>query len=220
MKSLLLAGLLALSGTFFMSGCSVEDTVKDIVEDEVKPAIINVVNGTGGTISVAVTDVSNRSLAAQTLQAQAYNLTGSSNYTVSYNGSHSKSYSYGSTYLYAATNCNSNGYVSDSIDANRVHVVNLTGSTFTDSIYVIDANGASHTITDDAAACGVTTSNQLNNIVVGNGMQVKVGNGDWKTISGIPNDLVSLANSVRVDVIVYSTSTGTLVPMARYDDLY
>jgi len=220
MKSLFLVGLLALSGTFFMSGCSVEDSVKDIVENDAKPNIINVVNGTAGTITVAVTGKSSAYVTSQSLQAKTYNLTGSSKYTVSYNGSHSKSFSYGSTYLYAAATCNNNGYVSDQIDKNRVHVVNLTGSTFTDNIYVKDANGASYTITDNAAACGVTATNQFNNIVVGNGMQVKIGNGNWQMISGIPAELVSLANSIRVDVVVYSSSTGTLVPMARYDDLY
>jgi hypothetical protein len=220
MKSLLLAALLALSGSFFMNGCSVEDTVKDIVENEIKPNVIYVVNGTAGGITVSVTGEETRYLASKNLKAQAYTLTESSKYTVSYdNGAHAKAFSYGSTYLYAATTCNTKGYVDDKVDRNRVHVVNLTGETFTDNVQVIDAKGAAYTITDNAGACGVTTSNQLDKVVVGNGMRVKIGNGNWETITGIPSEVVGLANSVKVDVIIYSTSTGTIVPMAGYEDL-
>ncbi len=50
-------------------------------------------------------------------------------------------------------------------------------------------------------------------------MRVKIGNGNWETITGIPSEVVDLANSVKVDVIIYSTSTGTIVPMAGYEDL-
>ncbi len=202
-----------------LGGCSVEDTVKDIVENELKPNVIYVVNGTAGTINVAVTGKNTRNVASQNFEAVSYVLTKSSTYTVSYDGGHSKGFSWGSTYLYAATNCNTNGYISDEVDKNRVHVVNLTGETFTDTIQVIDANGDRYIITDDAPACRATTSNQLDNVVVGNGMQVKIGDGDWETLPDIPEDLVSLANSVKVDVIVYSTTTGTIVPMAGYEDL-
>ncbi|MEA1920342.1 MAG: hypothetical protein U9N52_10905 [Campylobacterota bacterium] len=215
MKALLLAGLLTLGGTFFMNGCSVEDAI----EDALQANVIYVVNGTGGTINVAVTGEDDKYITSQNMRAEPYALTGSSTYTVSYDGDHAKNFSYGSTYLYAASDCNAQGYVSDEIDGNRVHVVNLTGETFTGTIQVIDANGHLHTTSDDAPACSATTSNQLNDIVVGNGMQVKIGNGNWETITGIPNDVVELANTVRMDVIVYSTSTGTIVPMAGYDDL-
>ncbi len=219
MKSLLLGSLLAFTASLFISGCSVEDTVKDIVKDSIKADVIYVVNGTYGSINVSVTSQQNRTVYAHNMQAEAYALKDHSSYTVSYNSAHSKSFSYGSTYLYAATTCNNNGYVYDKVNSSRVHVVNLTGSTFTDNIYVIDANGASYTITDNAGACGVTTSNQLDNIVIGNGMRIKIGNGNWELITGIPTDIVAIANKVKIDIVVYTTSTGTIVPMAGYDDL-
>ena len=219
MKSLLLAALLALSGSFFMSGCSVEDEVNKIVEDGLKPNVIYVVNGTAGSVNVAVTGEESRYIASENLKAQVYALSGSSNYTVSYNGGHSKSFAYGGTYLYAATNCNASGYVSDIVGSSRVHVVNLTGATFTDTIQVQDANGQYYTITDDAGACQATATHQFDDVVVGNGMRVKIGSGNWETITGIPSQVTALANSVKLDVVVYSTSTGTIVPMAGYEDL-
>ncbi len=219
MKSLFLVALLALSGSFFMNGCSVEDEVKIIVEDELKPNVIYVVNGTAGGITVSVAGENNRYIASENLKAEAYTLKDNSTYTVSYNGGHAKGFSYGSTYLYAATTCNGNGYVSDEVGSSRVHVVNLTGETFRDTIQVIDANGASYTITDNASACSVTATKQFDKVVVDNGMRVKIGNGNWETITGIPSEVVGLANSVKLDVVVYSTSTGTIVPMAGYEDL-
>ncbi len=219
MKSLFLAALLALGGSFFMNGCSVEDTVKDIVNDELKPNVIYVVNGTAGGITVSVTGKNNRYVASENLKAEAYALSESSTYNVSYNGAHTKGFAYGGTYLYAATNCHANGYISDLVGSSRVHVVNLTGQTFTDTIRVIDANGVAYTITDNAGACSVISSNQFDNIVVGNGMQIKVGTGNWETITGIPSEVTALANSVKIDVVVYTTSTGTIVPMLGYEDL-
>lgn len=202
-----------------VGGCSVEDEVKKAVEDELKPNVIYAVNGTGGAITLSVTGSSDRTIYAQSLTPVTYTLTDNSSYKVSYPGAQEASFAYGSVYLYAATNCDANGYVSDKVDGNRVHVVNLTAQTFSGSVQVRDAQGTLHVISDSAAACGVTSTNQLDAIVVGNGMQIKVGSGSWQNVPDIPAELISKANSVKLDVVVYSTSSGTVVPMAGYEDL-
>ena len=216
MKHLILAGFIGIGGAFFMSGCSIED----VVEDAVKPHNINIVNGTGGTINVTTDVGTNIYVAAHNLIAKSITTTGHDSITVRYDGGHDMKFGYNEgAYLYAATNCNAQGYLYDSTNGNRVHVVNLTARTFTDSIYIVDADGKSFTITDDAAACSVTNTNQGNKIKVGNGMKVKIGNGSWETINGVSSDIVNIANKVKVDIVVYTTSSGTVVPMARYSDL-
>ncbi len=214
MKKHILFGA-ATAALLIVSGCSVEDTVKDLIDTNA----IYVVNGTGGGITVSVTDKDDKYLESHNLQAASYYLVDQKNTTVSYDGTHSHTFSNGGPYLYAATSCNADGYVTDTTNGNRVHVVNLTAQTFTDDIQIIDADGASFTISDDASACAVTDSDQANAIKVGNGMQVKIGNGDWKTVTGIPSEVEAVANNVKIDVIVYTTTEGTVVPMAGYDVL-
>ena len=61
MKHLLLAGLIGMGGALWMGGCSVEDTVNDIIGTNA----IYVVNGTAGTIRVSVTDKNDKYIDAQ-----------------------------------------------------------------------------------------------------------------------------------------------------------
>ncbi len=212
MKIKLMTSLVA-SALLLLGGCSVEDAVKDLLGTNA----IYVVNGTGGGITVSVTGENDKYLAAHNKVAQAYYLIDQKSTTVSYNGDHAHKFSSGGPYLYAATTCNQDGYLTDSTNSNRVHVVNLTSETFSDNVYVIDADGVQYTITDNATACAVTKSSQADSIKIGNGMQVKIGNGDWETINNIPSEIEAIANKVKVDVIVYSTTEGTVVPMAGYD---
>ena len=199
-----------------MGGCSIDD----VVEDAVKPHNINIVNGTGGTINVTTDVGTNIYVSSHNLVAKSITTTGHDSITVKYDGAHAKKFGHSEgAYLYAATTCNSVGYISDSTSGERIHVVNLTAQTFTDSIYIVDADGKSFTITDNAAACAVSGTKQANDVKVGNGMKVKIGNGNWETIHGIPSEVEDIANKVKVDVIVYTTSSGTVVPMARYSDL-
>lgn len=216
MKHVLLAGLIGMGGALWMGGCSIDD----VVEDAVKPHNINIVNGTGGTINVTTDVGTNIYVTAHNLMAKSITTTGHDSITVKYDGGHSKKFSHSEgAYLYAATTCNNAGYISDHTGGERIHVVNLTAQIFTDSIHIVDADGKSFTITDNAAACAVSGTKQANDVKIGNGMQVKIGNGSWETIRGIPSEVEDIANKVKVDVIVYTTSSGTVVPMARYSDL-
>jgi len=215
MKKRTMMGLAAATLLLF-GGCSLQD----LVEDLVKTNAIYVVNGTGGAITVSVSGEGSKNIASHNLVAEPYYIADEEHTTVSYDGGHSKTFSAGGPYLYAATTCNGEGFLTDKTDGNRVHVVNLTAQTFTDNIQIIDADGASFTITDNAAACAVTNSDQANEIKVGNGMKVKIGNGDWETINDIPTEVENVANKVKVDVVVYTTTEGTVVPMAGYDLLF
>lgn len=213
MKTKIVTGLAA--ALLVTAGCSLED----IIEDELKANVIYVVNGTAGTIDVSVTGETDRSIASKSLSAQSYVLKDHSDYTVSYDGDHAKSFHYGSVYLYAATTCNTEGYLSDQVNDDRIHVVNMTAETFTENITITDVDGTTYIITDDSAACSVETTNQADGVKIGNGMKFKIGNGDEITVSGIPDALVDKANSIKMDIVIYSTTEGTVVPMAGYDDL-
>lgn len=214
MKTKFAMGVIA-AGGLLLGGCAVEDAISDAFETNV----IYVVNGTAGAIAVSVTSQGEKTVESKNLEAEAFILSGEPNYTVRYDGDHAKSFPHGSVYLYAATTCNNEGFLDDEVDGNRVHVVNLTGESFSDDITITDADGVVHTITDNAPACSVAVTAQADDVKIGNGMTVKIGDGDAEIISGIPDALVDKANSIKVDIVVYSTTEGTIVPMAGYDDL-
>ena len=217
MKSLLFTGFVA-GSLLFMNGCSTDDVVNAIA-DAAKTNVVYVVNGTGGTITVSAEGEDDKSVASKNLRAEVFILEGHNNYDVSYDGAHQTNFEHGSVYLYAATTCNNSGFIRDQIDVNRVHVVNLTGADFTDNIVIKDLDGVVYTITDDTLQCSVISSDQANGINVGNGMSVKIGSGSETIISGIPPKLEDAAKSVKIDVIIYSSTEVTVVPMANFDDL-
>jgi hypothetical protein len=218
MKTFIMTSLVA-GSLLFWSGCSTDD-IKDAIAEAANTAMVYVVNGTAGDITVSVQTENDKVVASHNLEAEAFALDGRSSYSVSYDGAHGTNFSDSAkAYLYAATNCNADGFVRDQADGNRVHVVNLTASTFTKDILVVDANGVTYTISDNSPKCSARSTSQLNNIKVGNGMKVKIGDGNWINIPNIDPDLADLANSIKVDIVVYSTADGTIVPMANWDDL-
>jgi len=207
---------LSLATVLMFTGCSVEDSINEIFNTNV----IYAVNGTGGSISLSVTGQNTQSIISQNQEAAAYILSGRSEYDISYDGGHKVNVKSGSVYLYTATTCNNDGYILDSIDSNRVHIVNLSGETITEDIVITGIDGIEQTITQSVDTCKATSTSQANNIKVGNGMKYRIGNATEQVVSGIPTNLEGLANSLKLDLVIYSTSNGTIVPMAGYDDLF
>lgn len=213
--SLVKSLIAAAAASILLTGCDATDAIESILNSNV----IYVVNGTGGAINISVTGQNDRTIESRNSRAADYLLTGKSHYDVSYDGGHTKNFRYGSVYLYAATTCKDEGFLSDEVDGNRVHIVNLTGETFTDAIRITDTKGIDFNLTDDVNACDVLSTNQANGINVGNGMKVTIGDGIEFEVSGIPSAVVTIANTVKFDVVLYSMTEGTIVPMAGYDDL-
>ena len=226
LRSIALAGLLG-AGLLMTSGCN-EDDVLDAVGDLLQQNVVYTVNGTGGDVTFTVGSES-------TLVAdKAFNadlLTGSDSYAVSYtpnNGLIPVSFDEGSTYIYAATTCTSAGQLNHEVNTNKVNIINLSNTEIvpgdTTTILITQADGTTqHEISETVTGCSVIGTPSLNNVVIEDGMNIKVivNNALTQeyTVTGIDPDLIALGNTLKVDIIIFEDNTLGVVPMATYDDL-
>lgn len=216
MKKVLMSVVTA-SALVMLSGCNVVDEIKSIL----KTNVVYVVNATAGDITIDVSKKTSSLVKSMNLEATFYPLTGEDSYDVSYNDAHNTNFSAGSVYLYAATTCNNKGYLRDKVDANRVHIVNLSGQAFNGEILVTDTAGNEFVISENISTCNVVSTSQANGMKIGNGMKLKLStNPNSLIVKGISPKVEALAQSVKVDFIIYPNNTATLVPMAGYDDLF
>jgi len=214
LRSIALAGLLG-TGLLMSSGCSLEDTLQDIL----KTNVVYTTNGTTVSGTFSATNATDQVVASNSFTV--FPLAGDDTTTVTFNGASDASFAYGNIHHYIATTCNANGYLAHTADATKMHIVNLTGNTYdANKIIIKQADGT--TLTSSAAynPCTIGAASDFNNIVIENGMSFSTdGGGSYTNISDIDSDYLAIANNIKFDMVIFADSTGVLVPMAGYDDL-
>jgi len=159
MKSLLLATLLTLSGSFFMSGCSIEDVADAL---GVEAATIYFLNGNNVGVTANV-EGDTKYLSTGSWNAFSYvekDATVNVKYTISGQEQGSAGLSNGNTHIYVSTDCNANGYLTHrSSTSQRIQVINIRGTTITNGTYSITVNGSEVlNELDNAPNCAITAA--------------------------------------------------------------
>ena len=220
LRSIALAGLLGAS-LVMTSGCD-----KDDVDDFLSANVIYTVNGINSQVTFSVT--SDGTSSSSYKKVVPHVLAGERIYTVSYNnGTGTHEFAHGSVYTYTSTNdCGTTKYLAHEVDAERVNIINLgTPLNSSDSyVEVFDSQGNSIAkSTESIGKCTVGAVASLKSIKVENDMTINV------TINGVVTDtykltdlnskLLSLANSIKVDIVLLADGSATLVALAGYDEL-
>ncbi|MEA3523249.1 MAG: hypothetical protein U9R50_09740 [Campylobacterota bacterium] len=142
MKSLLLATLLALSGSFFMNGCTAEDVADAL---GVEASTIYFLNGNSVGVTANV-EGDTKYLSTGSWNAFPYIEKDSSvsvSYSISGQTQGSKGLSNGNTHIYVSTDCNAQGYLTHRSDSSkRIQVINLRGTDIDNGDYSATLNGA------------------------------------------------------------------------------
>ena len=219
LRSIAFAGLLG-AGLLMTSGCTEED-----VADIVKTNMVYAVNGLGTDITVNATGANPEDLApnnVQTFALSGYETT-DVYYTNTAGQSGTEHFSYGSAYLFAATDCEvSHGVITDKASGlGQIKIVNLTLSDLpssTAAIVITDTAGGTHTVNATTAGkCDKTTSSILVGslaLEVGKDISVSVASGASHSITITK----AIPTTIDIDVVVTGTDAGTIIPLASFGD--
>jgi hypothetical protein len=207
LRSIVTAGLLG-TGLLMMSGC---DWLDDEVEDALpKVASVSVVNNVPGGSPIDVTvDGDTQSVAYQGNFTYYPTVTTSDKVRVSYAGGDAITVSSSGIHVIGInTDCISSAYVKDTLDINKIRVMNLTTADLTSSEDInITYNGAPVVFPTTVGACASVSAHDGSLV------------GEWKiTISGGETHTINVLEETLIsgyELIVYDTETpkGYVIPL-------
>ena len=212
MKSLVLASLLTVGSTFFMSGCDLFETAKDVAG--IETSVIYFVNGNSVAVNAKVNDEM-KYLTSGDVDFFDYEGDDSKlnvSYTISGQIQGSTTLSNDNTHIYVSTDCNSVGYLTHKpSSSSRIQIVNLSGNTLANGDYSAYIDGIQVVnFGDNASHCAITPVPVTNT----QGSVVVTRASDGKTWSG------TLDKDYSFDVVVLPDNEIAVVPLVGFDDLF
>ncbi len=199
LRSIALAGLLG-AGFLMTSGCKEDDIIPRV-------ASVNVVNATVGDLSVTV-DSSTKTVHSQGEFVPFPIVSTDDSINVSFNGGSTTSVANDAIHVVGINTACNGEYVKDTLDANKLRVMNLSATTEVKITDVnITFNGVQVDIPNKIGICSVvsTHSGSINGT-----WTLQINGGTVDTVN-INNDLVS-----GVELIIYDVTSqkGTAIPLA------
>ena len=232
MRLQLISSLVSISlVTLITLGCSNDGGTSVVPGASTQTNVIYTVNGRGQDVVFSVTgDLDDR---VTDKNVSLHLLNGYDRYEVSYapnnNDSTTAVFLGGGVYLYAATHCTSpQGELHHTIGAHKFSIVNLGSNSYlpsaATSLVVTQSDGVTaYEVTENINACSISETGSLDNVTIENGMNITLtrnGSVDINyTFSNIDPELLLLGDKLKLDIIIYDTSTLSIVPIADYDNL-
>ncbi len=202
LRSIVLAGLLGVTA-LTTTGC-LEDSVDDIIDAfDIQAGSVVLFNDINATTYILVNGES-RMVSQRSVFGSPYNVVTEDNHAIniSYSGSSSMPaiQNNGTTYVYAATEDCTDGYVLDTVGAEKLRVMNLSGGIILSTDLNISRNGEKINL-GDAANCDVTA------------VYTGPTDGNWAirykgvNIFGIDGGFSNTEE--KVEIVIYDINSGT-----------